>query len=549
MSSSPGSEKRPNVNTTDGRNPWFYDPVVYLHAPVFEWTDPGGFNDGERTFLPAGGRRYDPVAVPGQYGNWTHVAAIAQSADRRPAKHDARLQSVLAVAGRILRRGVAPPVSRFLNTRMSDAVFLSERVGKGQPRWSSPDGSDLETQFVQRLAGLIEPREVLFFLHFQVPFGMLVPDAPTDARRVDFALIHPSIYPRVVVIELDGVHHTADSRHVLTDAKRDELLRTAGHTIIRLRAEELRSGAGSGLQQIAEEVRRCKFPRNWDEEATAIAHAQAGLLLAMAQGMLQPEDESWEVVCTGPWARTMSFAVQEFVQTLGALGELYGAQAVPETYVVSDRAPDGGHRGQSLELRWEPLPWFYPARGSTSDAAEVQRLDLRPVWLPVISPLPTPPAEWVQPDSTVSRETLIHLLRVVFPEKDAFRQGQEEAIRRSLAGQDSVVLLPTGAGKSLIFQLTAALTPGLALAVVPLVSLMEDQMDNLHYAGFDRTVSISSSTTAAGLSSAIEDRLKSGVFLICYIAPERLQIQRFRDSLGTLKLAAPVPQVVVDEAH
>jgi ATP-dependent DNA helicase RecQ len=113
---------------------------------------------------------------------------------------------------------------------------------------------------------------------------------------------------------------------------------------------------------------------------------------------------------------------------------------------------------------------------------------------------------------------------------------------------DSLVLLPTGGGKSLIYQLAALLHPGLTLVVAPLVALMEDQVDNLARAGIDRAAAINA-TTSLEDRDGIEERLRAGNLMLCYIAPERLQIERFRRVLVSLKPSLPIPLIVVDEAH
>src|SRR5215213_149236 len=91
----------------------------------------------------------------------------------------------------------------------------------------------------------------------------------------------------------------------------------------------------------------------------------------------------------------------------------------------------------------------------------------------------------------VSRQALRRTLRDRFG-LDSFRQGQEEAIRAALDGRDALVIMPTGSGKSLIYQLPALLLPGLTVVVSPLIALMKDQTDKLEEIGIDaRTINSS----------------------------------------------------------
>src|SRR5688500_17706502 len=88
------------------------------------------------------------------------------------------------------------------------------------------------------------------------------------------------------------------------------------------------------------------------------------------------------------------------------------------------------------------------------------------------------------PTATVSRQDLHATLRERFG-LDEFRTGQEELIRAILAGRDTLAVMPTGAGKSLIYQLPALLLDGLTIVVSPLIALMKDQTDKLQELGVD----------------------------------------------------------------
>jgi len=107
-------------------------------------------------------------------------------------------------------------------------------------------------------------------------------------------------------------------------------------------------------------------------------------------------------------------------------------------------------------------------------------------------------------------------------------------------------LLPTGAGKSLTYQLSTLLQPGISLVVAPLKSLMHDQYSNLRRAGIKSVQFIDSSLTPEKRRQAQEE-LKEGRYQFAFISPERLQIRRFREHIRNLKV--PVSYCVIDEAH
>ncbi len=127
-----------------------------------------------------------------------------------------------------------------------------------------------------------------------------------------------------------------------------------------------------------------------------------------------------------------------------------------------------------------------------------------------------------------------------FPE---FREPQQEVISHILAGKDVFVLMPTGGGKSLCYQLPALLLEGVTIVVSPLVALMKDQVDSLTARGIAATL-INSSIPASEQQRRIQ-QLRNGEFRLVYIAPERFRSRSFLDTLGRVTIAL----FAVDEAH
>lgn len=125
----------------------------------------------------------------------------------------------------------------------------------------------------------------------------------------------------------------------------------------------------------------------------------------------------------------------------------------------------------------------------------------------------------------------------------AFRPGQEEAIRSALEGKDVIVIMPTGAGKSLCYQLPALLGNGLTLVVSPLIALMKDQVDKLSHRGI-ASAFINSSLSQREQSLRLREA-QAGKYRLLYIAPERFRQRNFTKSLSSLSLV----RLVVDEAH
>lgn len=125
----------------------------------------------------------------------------------------------------------------------------------------------------------------------------------------------------------------------------------------------------------------------------------------------------------------------------------------------------------------------------------------------------------------------------------AFRDGQREIVETVLAGQDVLAVLPTGAGKSLLYQLPAFLLPGVTLAVSPLIALMKDQLDKLVERGLPAAVI--NSALSLGEQDDVLERVARGEIKLLLVAPERFRSGRFRSALARAKVSL----LAVDEAH
>ena len=126
---------------------------------------------------------------------------------------------------------------------------------------------------------------------------------------------------------------------------------------------------------------------------------------------------------------------------------------------------------------------------------------------------------------------------------DRFLPLQEEIITKVLAKRDTLVLMPTGGGKSLCYQLPALRLKGLTLVVSPLIALMKDQVDGLRADGVP--AGLLNSTLAAQEASQVQDEARQGKIKILYVAPERLALPGFQRFLQSLDVSL----IAIDEAH
>ncbi len=136
----------------------------------------------------------------------------------------------------------------------------------------------------------------------------------------------------------------------------------------------------------------------------------------------------------------------------------------------------------------------------------------------------------------------LHLLRTAFGHP-AFRGAQEDIVTHVAGGGDALVLMPTGGGKSLCYQLPALLREGTALVVSPLIALMQDQVAALKQVGVRAT--FLNSTLDGRAVNACEKALRNGELDLLYVAPERLMMPRMLECLAESKIAL----FAIDEAH
>ena len=143
-------------------------------------------------------------------------------------------------------------------------------------------------------------------------------------------------------------------------------------------------------------------------------------------------------------------------------------------------------------------------------------------------------------------QTALEILKTTFG-YDSFRGPQADIIDHVASGHDALVLMPTGGGKSLCYQIPALLRPGLAIVVSPLIALMQDQVDAL------RELGVASAFLNSSLSPAeatkVERQFMTGEIKLLYVAPERLMTESFLKLLDLLRDRNQLALFAIDEAH
>jgi ATP-dependent DNA helicase RecQ len=439
----------------------------------------------------------------------------------------------------------------------------------------SGEVSALDSEYEERFLELVSDADATLphWLLPQVPIQNLVTgiDGDTvDGRRVDFLFCHPKL-STPIAIEIDGPEHVAG-----IDDSRDRSLTSAGIEVIRIPNSEIEAGYGPRLESALEKLSSARghappqASPAWRASSFVLecswgAKLQFALLRAIQSGWLSAAAGAWEIQLHSPLKTSLS-AIHDFLDLLASVETLYEGNLLPRVVSVQvgggdviefhqtegawDRrsvaGPIGGNRDQ-VSIRLEPDHGPYAEYPN-------QPIDVlvRPAFLPrEIAPSHASGgrvALEVTTDLGVATRSITRLLQIVF-RKQELREGQAEAIFNALRGVDSIVLLPTGGGKSIIYQLSGLLSPGITLVIDPLVALIEDQIRGLSSYGIDRAVGISSANSSAEERRTLLQAAERGEFFFILVAPERMQSPAFRDTLRAMAQVSRINLAVIDEAH
>ena len=442
---------------------------------------------------------------------------------------------------------------------------LTERARPFSPELRIGDGasgvpgydSEREITFVTKLLPSVS-HDLAHWLHAQVPLQSLVNghDSPTIARRVDFLISHPVWGDHV--IEIDGEEHNHDFR---IDAERDKALGDSGYSVLRIPNQWIDEEAIDSLERTLSPITKVASPSPTVFERK-IANAallcaigtkiQYLLCDALRDGALKQKTR-WNLVIQGSDSVAQA-AVTDFCNLLRALDQIYGTSSAPRSVDVHIRMPEDGPR-PDLAICVES---DVGEKHSFPEGVEEFDYLLRPTFLP--RPLKIDMgyrqsrrycalASNRDYETSTLEEGLVVLLQYLF-RKRRFRQGQLQALLNGLCGHDSIVLLPTGAGKSIIYQLNGLLQPGITVVIDPLVSLIEDQERVLKGYGIERVLGITSGTFSDRTARAyMLNAIKEAQFHFIMISPERLQTPEFRGALRALTRHTLINTAVIDEAH
>ena len=437
---------------------------------------------------------------------------------------------------------------KLLGSEIEEKFFcewLPDNCGKEAPQWFVPQAS---------LDRLLETHGI----------------EDDGARRVDFLFYHPNS-EEPLVVEIDGKEHeSAES----VDQERDNSLRSVGIKVIRIKNEELLNGTGPELDSLKIHLNQIiTNPIEIDNETQNLFNAfldcqvaskiQYGLAKSIEYGWLEGSCD-WLIEIEGSSDIAFS-AFEDLMQLLIGLDKIYGTNICPNLVDLKSKNEIKKYKLENGELVYRDDqelndPSLFKLRIDTYNSNhhtialkenESPDMVIRPAFLPVKFSVDSSyfiGRRKIEVHKDDASSVFLIFLQHLFRKKE-FREHQSNAVYNALNQEDSIVLLPTGAGKSIIYQLAGLLMPGVTLVVDPLTALIEDQIEGLSNYGIDRAVGLTSMKIPRNEKDRLMKGIERGEYHFILHSPERLQIPSFRSTLRALVETSLINLAVIDEAH
>ncbi len=471
--------------------------------------------------------------------------------------------------------------------------------------WESQLGSESEKIFFNTIIPTHFDESLCQLLEFQRPIKTIL-NLPKQSeeklnnslslladkfhnQKVDFSIQFPKAFNHNpgLVIEIDGPQHQIEPQKKLDDLRDREVTKVGWAPTVRINTNELLHPPSDKIQRIKDFlnhpyaqqiIKNYKTPiweLDWGTEALqvalspfAIARIQKTILYLISNGILKLDANTWNIAIIERDVPGGYLAIDDLKDMFNHLFELEGkTRKIPninvKIFVTEEFKSCKLNQNVTTEIINPNSP--FSDFDAIIDLSVLQRYGVtkfnhltdlplknyikicsshsikKPRLIKSAKPVKYHIPKGDQPKS------LLYFLQNVF-RKYEFRQGQVDILRKTLTLQYVIALLPTGAGKSLTYQLSALLQPGIVLIVDPLKSLMKDQNDNLLALGIDTTVFINSTIKNPAVREELSEKMVHGYYQFVFISPERLQIEEFRKYLNAMTNTV-FTYCIVDEAH
>lgn len=472
-----------------------------------------------------------------------------------------------SVARKILQRGELPPVPTEIE-RVSLELFrpleslTKDEISAATIGIRKSIVLDADTKFESayeksfwEFANSNYP-DISAYLVSQAPMHCLVPTSKQE-HWADFLLFGPWNADAPKVIEIDGCQHENEKSQ---DDQRDNLLRKLKIETSRIKGDKWQVAAEMGFKSNSQMLPQSPF--NIEKARSFFGPAiptrlGMGLIELLVRGHF-PARADLEIALEDD----LGLANKLLIPTLNFLHHiesLWGIAVLPRsitfdnsTYVITAKGyvADKSKAAKTIKIALSLQQYVTPQ--AELKTAKYPQCVIRGAFLPInLTFLPLLAANTRKLINPGEQEIfhLTQLMNGLFGH-ESFRENQSEAILTTLSGEDSLVLLPTGSGKSLIYQLIGLLQPGTTLVVDPLTALIKDQIRRLNEEGIDRTQGMHAAAlnTSARKVEAFAD-IAEGQALFIFLSPERLHNKEFRSAMHAFAANHMVNSAVLDEAH
>ncbi|MGI9460849.1 MAG: RecQ family ATP-dependent DNA helicase [Pirellulales bacterium] len=398
--------------------------------------------------------------------------------------------------------------------------------------------SDEEHAFYRHFTKRIQELSLAITIVPQVSLETLVSDEEYkgSGRRVDFLIAGAEGSRKVV--ELDGYQHEHSKE---LDASRDDALKDSGIEVVRIPTTEVNDNLEGAVDNVLQQL--SGLDNCWSEvdsdltNLQLLSQLQISVLVAMREGVLATAGEvrlsiDTTNIMASPSGDLIDVALQDLKNLLDDVAISRGFQP-PDLKII--RSNDD----KCCRISF--------GSGGPPDNRAIYIHNSIQFAVPLVALSSNDPVPFLHQESSDRREPMRRLLQRCYGFED-FREGQFEAIDRLVFGRDTLLLLPTGAGKSATYQLAALIRGGLCLVVDPLLSLIDDQIQNLCEHGISRCCGITSQV-GTSMRKELTNLMQQGHATFVFVSPERLQDQAFRESLNIGAAIRGFALVAIDEAH
>ena len=389
----------------------------------------------------------------------------------------------------------------------------------------------------------------------QAPLDMLfnaLGEDDVSFRRADFMFYVPGNSP--VVIEIDGDDHKQKQQ---ADAERDAELAKHNIRTVRIPNAEMDNLKGPKLDELAEICGEILNSFEAEKNELQIARSllissecsqiQYALIYAVMNGFPVGKSGKVKVKFIGdvPTETLLKAAIDDLNQLITHYAALFNAEGIKP---LCFNLTDGSSKAKeilSVRLQFNASPATLASIGAEADVI-LCRAILPSELLP--PPMPIMKKPLVSLDKIQAAEHLTFFLNYLFRKRE-FRGQQLDAILNILSDKDTLVLQPTGAGKSIIYQLSGQLLPGVTIVIDPIKALIEDQVRGLNEHRISRAVGLMSSDRDPLQLQRMLASIANGHVHYILMSPERFLVQSFRSTLANLVRQCSVNLAVIDEAH